>query len=744
MPTRVTYNGVPLGLVRTVKVEQKSKLDPTNTDMLYIANRLSYRTILTVTPDGFLGNINLALAPGVAGQFSPAVIMRAIRMRLLQPRKAFAHVHDDDGGISTLVESDADSDAANGPFPIDCDITQVTDRTFLVDYVIEVNIPGCDTNQQFASNRFETTHDINERGYSTITTLGRVIVRSDMKRSPDSLRPIITPPMPMGFRRKSMYQVTEDGLAMNYRIVDTEVFLAPPTIPGVGQAVEARGRLSVTSTPPGAILYAQVDIHLEGRKDMPKRQLVELAILLALRRLEQTGVMRNPKNSKPMVLGGAVSEELFDNAVDVSLRGMLGVGQGILVPNESGQQAAGWFAQFMADAMVGQPFNNGANPIGAQVIEEGWKGLRDKLTPGSGGAQTPGTAGAAGAVAGAIAGQQAKKAKTEPGDAANKPPQTRGATLDSGLLDKFGGGMVGTDQQGSIDPGLRGNLNFLALVAAAFRDPCVVDAASILNRAPNSAAGPSPVLQTPRSQQTGEWGGREVEFENHTVEFLSWQRTAVDYLYREGQAWLAKYGDPSPALDWRRGRLRALYPPNGGNVIIGVVESLPEIDKPIVADDFPGWYETWFAEVIHDVTASQDVLPATVVGRVAKRVGWANPQRTIRVRWAATKSGFPPQVPIISGDANIVIIRHVMELPTMEINADGQTPKFTVSGETWYKPLDETYLAVRWPTPPWLRVPMTLTPSPVPDPSVIVSQNNPPAIAVAARSAVFGGAGGGA
>lgn len=731
--TRVTYNGIELGLVRTIKVEQRAKMDPSNTDQLYIAHRFHVRAVMT-KPNGF------EVPPAVQGTDNrPADTMARVRSALLRPRRTFKYEALDQGvgGGTTLLEVTGDTDADNGPKPVSCDIVQVTEATWIVEYIIDVAAPGCGAGfRQFASNRYETTQDIDHRGYSTITTLGKVIVTSDMKKSPDVLRPIITPPMPAGFRRKAMYQVTEDGLAMNYKIVDTEMFLAPPK-----NAVEARGRFSVTAVPPGAIMWAQVDIHLEGKKDQPKRQLMETAVLIALRRLEKAGVMRNPVNQRPFVQGGSMSEELWDNVVEVSLRAQINMSTHLAAPNDQFNAAKGFWKGFTY-SLFGIP-GIVAGLIDAGKQSSAWRGNSGGIV-GGGTAGLEQNRGANDKLRG-----DAKRAADAAGGAQggdpSKAPTMPGATVTGGLLDRFGTDLVGVHQTGVVDPGLRGNLPFLALVAAAFRDPCVFDAIGNLKANNNEeSALRSPSAKGPRPAIPGERAGRAVEVASRAEENAIWNVQEVAWSRAQAVQMLVASqppysGIPGPvgsaadeALDWLRGRLMGIpeNPPDP-NVpvslhpsgrLIAVVPALEEFPSPVpTEDDFPGWYESWYCEVGHDLDGNRDALAATVVGRAAKTVAWANPLRTIRVKWAATKAGFPPEVQVIAGDANVIILRHVMELPTVEVGTDGQTVRFSVSGETTYKALDEQYVEVHWPVPPWLNLPMRVTPAPIIEPTIVVT-----------------------
>jgi hypothetical protein len=769
MATKLSYDNLDLGLVRTMKVEQKAKYDPHNTDTLYIANRFTVETVLSTlpltVPDGPLAGV---IPPATIDDDRPADIMARIRRILLRPRRDFKYSQVDEAGETILLQVTADSEANNGPKPESCTVTQVADRTWKIEWEVEVAVQDCTAFQEFASNRFETTQDIDERGYSTITTMGRVFVRTDMKRSPDALRPVITPPVPKGFRRKSMYQVAEDGLSMAYKFTDSEFFLGPPK-----NAVLAKGRFSIVTVPPGAIMWAQVDVHLEGKKDQPKRQLMETAVLLALRRLEAADIVADPIRGKPFVEGGSLSEELWDNSVDVQLRGRIRTGSRLATPNDQFQASRGfWSGVFTGAAGVGGQVGagQGAGPVGgaaagiaagasAGLASRAWnwaKGIISKDPTGV-------AATAAGVAAGASAGVAATVAQagTMPAED-GKPPQVGGATIDADFIERFGAPLVGVDQHNSfVDPGLRGNIDFIALVAAAFRDPCVIEPlVNAIGQNPNLpwAEDPNGVGATPLP---GDKGGRTIvageaaagavligglggsaqgsrgvlvsggsitgpnSGSGHALEDAAYR--AVNELFRSSElaALIRRYqNSPQPAFDWRAGRLTQLTTDPGfvGVGVIRQVPLLPTEPKPLPqADDFPGWYESYYCEVAHTTDHHQDVVPATVSGAAAIKCQWANPIRTIEIRWSMAKAGFPPELPVIAGDPNIVILTHRMELPTMEVAGDGQTPIWTTNGHTAYKAIAEDYVEVHYPVPPWLNLPMRFTPAPLPDTSLRIT-----------------------
>lgn len=690
MSARMTYNGINLGLIKTVRVEQSGKYDPSNTDMLYVNNRFLIRSIISIVSGS-------PLSPSMAPETNPAETMARVRHELLLPRRDFLYEFSSGGAFVKLLEAGPNTDSNNGPKPIDCSVTQVTDKTWIIDYTIDVATRDCAGagEANFASNRYEVSHDIDHKGYSTITTTGKVIVRSDMKRSPDSLRHIITPPVLKGFRRSSFYSLQEDGLSMNYKFVDKELYEMPPAV-----AVEASGKFSIVAVPPGAVMHAQVDIRLEGGKTAGKKTLMEMAILMALRRLEAGGVVLGEDN-RPFVMGGAISEELFEGVVEVQLKGRIRAPNAIAVPNERQQFFSGFWKGFLRGALWD------IGPWAAKWANGDNRGIDDARKK-------------AGQTAADIAGRAGNAAA-----AGANPPQAMGATFIGGLVDRIGVPVVGADQQASfIDPGLRGNIDFFHMVAAAFRDPCVAEAIreQMTNSLKSVKAQPG---GAPAGGGPGNVGGKAIQKPNRIGD-KSKKKVQASFSQEETSirsSMGGKDASSNPALDWRIGRLVNLSGDTSG-VVFNQVRVLMEVGRSVPAsDEYPGWYETHYAEIEHDTDMNQCVLPASMPGVAGSLCRWASPLRTITIRWAIEKAGFPPEIPIILNDSSIVVLKHKMNLPEMTYAADAQTPVFSTTGETVYQKLDTKNDDIHYMVPPWLRQDMRGTPCPIPSPTVIVSKD---------------------
>lgn len=145
-------------------------------------------------------------------------------------------------------------DCKNGPFPKILSVPQVYGdaETMMLDWAVETFVNEANENdvrqsgQAFAgegllSNRFAQTHTVDKEGYTTITTTGTAVFRTDFVfasladgdlKNPDARRPFLFMPIPFGFTREIDYvRGREDATGVEYSYRDTQVhanFVAGP------------------------------------------------------------------------------------------------------------------------------------------------------------------------------------------------------------------------------------------------------------------------------------------------------------------------------------------------------------------------------------------------------------------------------------------------------------------------------------------------------------------------------------
>jgi hypothetical protein len=151
-------------------------------------------------------------------------------------------------------------DAKNGPTPKLLGITAAMGdaETLIVDFAIETYINeatenNARPNSALLSNRWKQRHSVGRDGYTTVTTEGIAIFRTDLvyftDTSPDVSRTLIFMPVPKGFVREVDYVDTrEDVTGIIYGYHDTQQSVNFVAGPYVGAAeITAVHRQSVTS-----------------------------------------------------------------------------------------------------------------------------------------------------------------------------------------------------------------------------------------------------------------------------------------------------------------------------------------------------------------------------------------------------------------------------------------------------------------------------------------------------------------
>lgn len=354
-----SYNGVIFPYAFTTKFDQEAVYDDVGkTDWCYMKVDMIVRTV-----------VDVAYLPIIAPDLlntttSPATIMTLIRQRLLRPRRHISLTMD---GIELLPKHRlapdglpvilGTVDAKNGPQPQSCSITQLTDRSFLLDYHViahyfERDNPdssgsgGLNTNRQTGNavlyNRWTDSIDIDSLNFSSRTREGKFVIRSDAEAAitVDQLRRQMAHlAIPRGFvRDSSHYSVSPDGLGLSYRITDREVYRVPPSsaatsdasnsgVPGQSFALgsfKADGDYAETVPMGGCYKIHEVRVSLMGTnvspvsKDIYQGYLFTKAHSICLMKLNANGV---PLNSRRGVILNAYARfKMYDCAVECFYR----------------------------------------------------------------------------------------------------------------------------------------------------------------------------------------------------------------------------------------------------------------------------------------------------------------------------------------------------------------------------------------------------------------------------------------
>ncbi len=301
---------------------------------------ISIQTLLNIA---YLDTIypDIADAAGNPGTSNVGDIMNTIRSRLLTPRKRLQVLTNGIDlipppqilGASTVIGT---VDAKNGPQPQHCNITQLTNSTFWLNYRIVahyVEIPkkdsGGNTLRPFVnnpgnpvlSNRWSETVDLDNCQFSRRTRQGRIFVRSDniFAASPDALRSAMAVTgVPKGFlRESSSYTISPDGLALQYRITDQEQFKMPPS-----PAFEAEGTYTESSVSPnGAKRIGQVQLRLKGDKFTPQRDLYQTAVsVAAAKAFLPAATLNGQAYQVALIQSFAIRVNMYQNEVECNIQ----------------------------------------------------------------------------------------------------------------------------------------------------------------------------------------------------------------------------------------------------------------------------------------------------------------------------------------------------------------------------------------------------------------------------------------
>lgn len=148
-----------------------------------------------------------------------------------------------------------------------------------VTYINEARLNYTQDVGALISNRFSQTHEIDASGYTTVTTEGRALFRTDwvyaLPESPDHKRPLIFMPIPPGFVRENIVvQGLEDASGVRYRYQDRQVpvnFVAGPYARAASISVVHRQAVSTNADVlGGALSFYERTLGLRANKHIAK------------------------------------------------------------------------------------------------------------------------------------------------------------------------------------------------------------------------------------------------------------------------------------------------------------------------------------------------------------------------------------------------------------------------------------------------------------------------------------------
>lgn len=291
----ITYNGVKFDYVYTESLRLEPERDPAG--IARISTKFTLHTKSIIYP---------GVSPSNPGE-DPADATNRLKEKLMQPRKALTYTVNGKTLVSTKGRDDA-----NGP-ETTCTVSQLSPGAFLVDFTVTTWLTDCPEGTGYLSLSWSDTISHDMYMLTTRSRVGTLTLSPNRTPDPDSMRPIVTPEVPSGFRRDpSEYTLSEDGRIVRFRFVDKEM-MTPPPYP----AVRMRGMQQESYVAPRQV--GNIHLRLDGTKGVNKRDLLAQAVFLCMSRVYASNAATGKTGS--LLMGWTVSEGLGDDEcwVDVSL-----------------------------------------------------------------------------------------------------------------------------------------------------------------------------------------------------------------------------------------------------------------------------------------------------------------------------------------------------------------------------------------------------------------------------------------
>ncbi len=236
MATIVTYNGIEMHSVSTLRFQQTPQYDPSGTDVLFSRFTLAFEGLLHAASDSNGAPVWIGQTGG--GSFPPVdAAYRSLMTTLWQPRGA---LEVDMGGVvifqcSGPGKSSQFEDLDNGPKPKHVQLSHVTSSsaigpTFRVSFEIECARSCCPSGniQQVLDNRWAISEGFDEEFFTTRTIQGQIRI-ADNTLQADAYRYLVMPTLETGFRRERFdYNIQANGLAIDYVVTDKQIHTAAP------------------------------------------------------------------------------------------------------------------------------------------------------------------------------------------------------------------------------------------------------------------------------------------------------------------------------------------------------------------------------------------------------------------------------------------------------------------------------------------------------------------------------------
>lgn len=326
----ISYNGVTLPYPHLTRFDQEALWEDSATDFYLSRFNISCQCVINANYLPLLAP-TLVKADGSLVTTNPADIQNVIYQKLMTPRSTLSITMNGVDLIPTSLGGGT-PDAKSGPQPQRCVFTTLTNTSFIMtwDCIAHYWVNNKQANANSATvtnqvgnqalyNRWTEVQEIDNCNYSTYTRSGKFMIRSDNPEGniADELRNqmAIVGVRPSFLRKSSRYGVDKSGLAIEYTVVDKEVFKKPPT-----PAFEAKGRYTETiGADFGAKHHLLATVKLKGDNNTDQMSLIEAAIKVVSAKL----ALRLGGGGITLVEQAILNFELYDNEVEFTAGGWL-------------------------------------------------------------------------------------------------------------------------------------------------------------------------------------------------------------------------------------------------------------------------------------------------------------------------------------------------------------------------------------------------------------------------------------
>ncbi len=270
--------------------------------------------------------------PDNIGIYNAAALQAIIRNKMRQHRKTLSLKFGDVELIPQKQQSNRGVvDAKNGPKPLEVNIIDLMNETFIVVFHIVahywetpresgpagVQYPIVNNDgHPILSNRWSETVEIDANKMTKYRRNGKFTIRSDntQGRIADSFREqmAIVGIRPGMMRNQSTYSVSADGLTLKYDVDDIEFFKPPPPL-----ATKAKGYYMESTSKWGAMRYGTVFLSLQAPKNISQAKLLRQCISICTTKLRANGAI-----NLALIQAGYIKTDLYENSVECMLKVM--------------------------------------------------------------------------------------------------------------------------------------------------------------------------------------------------------------------------------------------------------------------------------------------------------------------------------------------------------------------------------------------------------------------------------------